>query len=571
MPDRGRGGCHAQELDQPHHEDERWKAVEANVVVVAAESIASRDDVRRRPRADREEEPEDLAVEHQLQVDLEAPGDDPVLGLPRRRELPRFPSRTWWSQNQYCDATGRGAVLSDPDPPRLRLPAEPEHVPEGITRQQVDQQKQKTEMIQMIPMSAASRFSRYLATSPPRDSPPGTIGKQRRTLASVLEPSIVDRRHDRHGGRERDDADRGRRPRSTHPTVRSSAIVRWSPSAPSTSWSVSTTGSRRRPDVARRGADGQSPVPIRSSAARSVATAPFPLYYYLLHVWMGFVGHSDAAIRSLSGLFGVLALRSCGGWYGEGSAACEAIAAARRARVVAFRGVLATEPPHVLARVLLVVAGIGAAQALLSASHRAPRGAARARHGAPLHAPLGAVPPRRRRVLVPRRRLAGTGERRRGGAYGLVALVAARSPGCHGPHVPVPARTHGHPVVARPAFAAAFGSFASFVVNESVQAETLSLHLELALLCFIVLLVFGFAAAPAGATGSTCSSPASRARGARRVALGTLAVGWWPAAKPRTAFQARYSSVVFPVLVILVALGSRPCRRAGSRSVRSPP
>ena len=118
-------------------------------------------------------------------------------------------------------------------------------------------------------------------------------------------------------------------------------------------------------------------------------------------------------------------------------------------------------------------------------------------------------------------------------------------------------RAHtGTPWSAAPTLAAAFGWFASFVVNESVQAETLSLHLELALLCFIVLLVFGFAAAPAGRNRlDLLLTGQPRARVLGGIAIGTLAVGWVASREAGTAFQARYSSVVFPVLVILVALG----------------
>ena len=58
------------------------------------------------------------------------------------------------------------------------------------------------------------------------------------------------------------------------------------------------------------------------------------------------------------------------------------------------------------------------------------------------------------------------------------------------------------------------------------------------------------------ATGSTSlltGQPRARVLGA--IAIGTLAVGWVASREAGTAFQARYSSVVFPVLVILVALG----------------
>ena len=299
-------------------------------------------------------------------------------------------------------------------------------------------------------------------------------------------------------------------------------------------------------------------LPIRSIGGALRRDGAPPLYYYLLHFWMGIAGHSDAAIRALSGLFGVLALPLMWWVVRRGFGRNEAIAALAVLASSPFAVYFATEARMYSLVVLLVVAGIGAVQALLSRP-TVPRAALVAvvtalllyTHYWALY--LLAVVGCWFALLA----LRGIGARRRGGILGLVAL------GVGGilwlPWVPtfLYQRAHtGTPWSAAPTLAAAFGWFASFVVNESVQAESLSLHLELALLCFIVLLVFGFAAAPAGRNRlELLLTGQPRARVLGGIAIGTLAIGWIASREAGTAFQARYSSVVFPVLVILVALG----------------
>jgi hypothetical protein len=66
-----------------------------------------------------------------------------------------------------------------------------------------------------------------------------------------------------------------------------------------------------------------------------------PLYYVLLHVWTGRFGSSDLAVRSLSGLLGVVALPL--GWW-AGTRLGRGDAAVRRRRAVAVLVVLATSP-----------------------------------------------------------------------------------------------------------------------------------------------------------------------------------------------------------------------------------
>lgn len=298
--------------------------------------------------------------------------------------------------------------------------------------------------------------------------------------------------------------------------------------------------------------------PLRSIGNELRLDGAPPLYYYALHVWMGVFGHSDAAIRALSGLFGVLALPLIWWVVRRGFGRVEAIAALAVLASSPFAVYYATETRMYSLIVLLVVAGIGAVQALLSRP-TVPRAGLVALVTALLlythywslylYLVVGCW-----FLLIA---LRGTGTRRRGGVYGLVALAVGGIAWL--PWVPtfLYQRAHtGTPWSAGPSLAAAFGWFASFVVNESVQAEVLSLHLELALLCFIVLLVFGFAAAPAGRNRiDLLLTGQPRARPLAGVAIGTLAVGWFASHEAGTAFQARYSSIVFPLLVILVALG----------------
>ena len=259
--------------------------------------------------------------------------------------------------------------------------------------------------------------------------------------------------------------------------------------------------------------------PIRSIAGELRLDGAPPLYYYLLHLWMGVFGTSDASIRAMSGLFGVLALPLMWWVVRRGFGRIEAIAALAVLASSPFAVYFATEARMYSLIVLLVVAGIGAVQALLSRP-TVPRAVLLAlvtalllyTHYWSLY--LFVVVGAWLSVVA----LRGRGERRRGGVYGLAALALGAVAWL--PWVPtfLSQRAHtGTPWSSAPTLAAAFGWFASFVENESVQGETLSLHLELALLCFVVLLVFGFAGTPAGSqpSGPAPDGPAACARARR--------------------------------------------------------
>ena len=298
--------------------------------------------------------------------------------------------------------------------------------------------------------------------------------------------------------------------------------------------------------------------PLRSIGHALRADGAPPLYYYLLHVWIGVAGHSDASIRALSGLFGVLTLPLIWWVARRGFGRIEAIAVLAVVASSPFAAYFSTETRMYSLMVLLATAGIGAVQALLSRP-TVPRAALLALITALLlythywalylFVVVGAW------LAFVALRCAGA--RRRGARFGLGALAAGLVSWV--PWVPtfLYQRAHtGTPWSAAPTLAAAFGWFAGFVENQSVQGETLSLHLEIALLCFLVLLIIGFAAGPVGrAHLDVLLTGQPRARVLAGIAIGTLAVGWVASREAGTAFQPRYGSVVFPMLALLVALG----------------
>jgi mannosyltransferase len=283
-----------------------------------------------------------------------------------------------------------------------------------------------------------------------------------------------------------------------------------------------------------------------------------PLYYVLLHFWMGIAGHSDAAIRSLSGIFSLLTLPLVWWVVRKGFGRVEAMAAVAVVATSPFAAYFAVEARMYSLVMLLVVAGIGATQALLS-HPTVPRALALAIVTALLLYThywafyLLAVVGCWFAFLVFRDR----GERRRGAWYGLGALVVGALTFI--PWLPtfLWQRAHtGTPWSSPPTLASFVSWLSGFVVNQSVQSSSLSLHVELSLALFLVFAVFGYATRPIAAdrlefrlTGQP------RARAVTFVALGTLAVGWLASREAGTAFQPRYSSVVFPVVAILVALG----------------
>jgi mannosyltransferase len=283
-----------------------------------------------------------------------------------------------------------------------------------------------------------------------------------------------------------------------------------------------------------------------------------PLYYVLLHFWMGFAGHSDAAIRALSGVFSVLTLPLAWWVVRKGFGRTEALAAVAVIATSPFAAYFAVEARMYSLVMFLVVAGIGAVQALLSRA-TVPRALLLAVVTALLLYThywafyLVAVVGCWFAFLAVRER----GERRRGACFGIAALVVGALTFL--PWLPtfLWQRAHtGTPWSAPPTLASAVSWFAGFVVNQSVQDPSLSLHIELGLALFVLFAIFGFATRPVAPdrlefrlTGQP------RARALAFVALGTLAVGWVASREAGTAFEPRYSSVVFPVLAILIALG----------------
>jgi hypothetical protein len=298
--------------------------------------------------------------------------------------------------------------------------------------------------------------------------------------------------------------------------------------------------------------------PIRMLPAQLRKDGAPPLYYFLLHFWMGLVGHSDMDVRALSGVFAVLTLPVMWWVVRKGFGRVEAIAALAMLASSPFAVYFATETRMYSLVMFLVTAGIGAVMALLS-------------HPTVLRALLVAIITSLLVYthywcfyllvavglwfvwLVAR----DTGERRRGALYGLGAIAL-------GALTFIPwfssfqyQRVHtGTPWALGPSLASTFGWIGGFIGNQSVQSSSLDLHLELALIVFLVLLAFGYAAAPVGRDVLEFRLfGQSRARVLTVIFLVTLAIAYVASRQSNTAFQPRYASVVFPVAVILVGLG----------------
>jgi hypothetical protein len=149
------------------------------------------------------------------------------------------------------------------------------------------------------------------------------------------------------------------------------------------------------------------------------------------------------------------------------------------------------------------------------------------------------------------------GRRRRAASLGIAALIASGI--AFLPWVPVflyQSKHTGTPWAAPATLADAIGWIDGFTVNQSVQQVVTSLHTELSLLMLVVLLVLGFAAAPVGGDRMELRLTGQpRARVPAYVMVGTLAVGWAASLVANSAFQPRYSSVIFPIVVVIMAFG----------------
>ena len=270
--------------------------------------------------------------------------------------------------------------------------------------------------------------------------------------------------------------------------------------------------------------------PLRSIAGELRLDGAPPLYYYLLHVWMGVFGDlrrgDPRPVRASSACS---RCRCCGGWFAEASVG------SRRSRpggnrLVAVRR--ATSRPRrgcTRSWCSSSIAGIGAVQALLSradgparrCSSPSSRRSCSTRTTGPCTSSWSSA---RGSAVVA---LRGHGARRRGGGLrARRARASAASPGSRGcprssTSGPTPARPGRR---RRPSPRPSAGSRASSS-NESVQAETLSLHLELALLVLRRPARLRVRRAPRrGATDSTCVLTGQpRARVLARVSIGTLA------------------------------------------------
>jgi len=298
--------------------------------------------------------------------------------------------------------------------------------------------------------------------------------------------------------------------------------------------------------------------PLRMLPAELRRDGAPPLYYVLLHFWMWLVGHSDMDVRALSGVFAVLTLPVMWWVVRRGFGRVEALGALAMLATSPFAVYFATETRMYSLVIFFVTAGIGAVMALLA------------------------------RPTVPRALLVGVitslllythywafyvlaaaglwfvylvvrdqGVKRRGALFGLVAMAVGGLTFI--PWLSSFQYQHLHtgtPWASGPSLASTFGWIGGFIGNQSVQAQAFNLHLELGLIAFLLLFIFGYAAAPVGRDVlefRLLGQP--RARVLTITFFVTLAIAYVASRQSNTAFQPRYASVVFPIAVILVGLG----------------
>ncbi len=298
--------------------------------------------------------------------------------------------------------------------------------------------------------------------------------------------------------------------------------------------------------------------PVRMLPAQLRRDGAPPLYYLLLHFWMGLVGHSDMDVRALSGVFAVLTLPVMWWVVRRGFGRIEAIGALAMLATSPFAVYFATETRMYSLVIFLVTAGIGAVMALLSRP-TVPRALLVAVLASLLIYThywafyLLAAGGLWLAFLV----VADKGARRRGALLGLAAMalgVLSFVPWLSSFQYQ---RAHtGTPWASGPSLASTFGWIGGFIGNQSVQAQAFNLHLELGLIAFLILLIFGYAASPVGRDVlefRLLGQP--RARVLTITFFVTLAIAYLASRQSNTAFQPRYASIVFPIAVILVGLG----------------
>jgi len=276
-----------------------------------------------------------------------------------------------------------------------------------------------------------------------------------------------------------------------------------------------------------------------------------PLFYVLLHVWMGVFGHSDVAVRALAGLFGVVTVPLAwlaGRRLGGTSAAWAAMLLVATSP---FAVRYATETRMYSLVALLTVLGFLA----LDRALRAPRAGNLVAVGAVaallLYSHYWSIYLLGTTVLwLAYQAWRGRPEWRRGARAALVATVL----GCLAflPWLPTflfQSQHTGTPWATPATFAAMVSAVASFAGGDTSQGRAL------ALLFFALggLGLFGLATDRLHISLDIRSRPLGRPLAV--VVLGTLAAAVIGGLLTSSAFDARYASVVFVPLILLVSIG----------------
>jgi mannosyltransferase len=285
-----------------------------------------------------------------------------------------------------------------------------------------------------------------------------------------------------------------------------------------------------------------------------------PLYYSLLHVWMGLVGHSDFDVRSLSGVLSVLALGAAYGaarrWWGNQIA----LVALAVLAVLPFAVYYGTET-RMYALVMLEsatllwvlrchldrprwgtavgVAVIGAA--LLYTQY----------WGIYLLLVVGCYVVLRWWFVRAAKSLAELS-----GAFALAGSLVLWLP-----WLPIfyEQKLHtGTPWSLPPGISQIFTWIVDFTENQSVPHVIASVHSEITLAVFLALAALGVLGSEMTRGASTLSINVigdPRARAFAFIAVGTMVLGIIASHVDGTAYEARYAAVIVVPLAFLVARG----------------
>jgi mannosyltransferase len=286
-----------------------------------------------------------------------------------------------------------------------------------------------------------------------------------------------------------------------------------------------------------------------------------PLYYYLLHFWIGAFGQSNDAVRALSGVFAVLTLPVawlCGLRYGGRAVAWTMLVLLASAPFAVY---YATESRMYALVIFLTGCGFLALQRAVERPRAGNLVAVAVVTAALLYAQYWSIYLVGMVVVWLAVSVLRNRHRGRPEAAPWPALIAVGA-GCllFVPWLPTfyyQSKHTGTPWAAPPNFSAVINALTGYTDNQGSTLQTATNQgrlLAVIYFCMLALAVFGI-----GRSGRIIEldlRTRPRARGVGFVVLGTLFAAIAGGIITQSAFSSRYAAVVFLPFLLLVALGT---------------